>query len=156
MWKLWPYGSQFWQRTQSWTVKMCQWNSKWTLLQPLSIPWVSYLAPTIRAHSYFDYDVLLVCVHHMMPCQVYVPREEYPELWVSPLLALVDLWQLYALILCVVRIACSSWECTITSVEGDKVSKSKVCNWWDFLVGFLYLTLLFVDCSVDYTYCFLF
>ncbi|GAA6214523.1 uncharacterized, partial [Lates japonicus] len=43
----------------------------------------------------------------------------------SPVMALVDLRQLYTLILCADRMGCSSWECTLTSMGGAKVSKSE-------------------------------
>lgn len=62
----------------------------------------------------------------MVPCQVCGPCEGCLEPWLSPCMALVDLQQLYTLILCVDRTGCSSWECTLTSVGGAKVSKSEV------------------------------
>lgn len=78
---------------------------------------------TVRSNC--DYDHVWVCVH-VLPCQVCVPREGCHELRVGPCTALVDLRQLYALILCADRTGRSSWECALTSMGGAKVRKSEV------------------------------
>lgn len=69
--------------------------------------------------------VLVLCCHVRCMCHVRGAM--------SPGMALVDLRQLYALILCADRMGCSSWECTLTSMGGARSAKVRAKERSDLL-----------------------